>query len=423
MNENQLRTRLIWIFSSAVALVLLVVLLAVSLLFRRETHAQSRETFATLLFAVSDQIRDDPVISHSTLRDLEQKNHLLLSISDNGKNLLYNNSDSDEKKALLESVQDHASADGYDILTLPLTVVRRTSPTYSMFIKGTHYLGAVCILPQSHGYCTVTMVQEVSSLQKGTVALLISGYIVSLLLVCIVGIRLIDRALLPAMESRKRQTQFIAAASHELRSPLAVITANAADICQGTDASREAAAAIAQESMRMSRLISDMLLLAGMDAKNWPVTLSDTEVDTLLLNVYEAQLPVFARSGCILRLELPEAPLPHILADGDRLAQVLSILLDNALSYGITQEQRQVALSAEACAKQVRITVTDHGIGMTQEQKALAFERFYRGDASRSNKQHFGLGLSIACELIRLQSGRLYVEDTPGGGCTFRIVI
>ena len=66
--------------------------------------------------------------------------------------------------------------------------------------------------------------------------------------------------------------------------------------------------------------------------------------------------------------------------------------------------------------------MTDHGTGLTREQKARVFDRFYRADESRKEKQHFGLGLSIASELVALNNGSLHVTDTPGGGCTFCIV-
>ena len=102
-----------------------------------------------------------------------------------------------------------------------------------------------------------------------------------------IGARLIDRALLPAFESRKRQKQFVAAASHELRSPLAVIAANAA-LLPGRDSGGNAAEVIERECARMSRLIGDLLLLASADADSWAVALEPLELDTLLLNLYES---------------------------------------------------------------------------------------------------------------------------------------
>ncbi len=423
MEEQRLRAHLIRIYCITVAAVLFAVLFTMALLFYRDAAARDRETFSTLLFAVSDQLRMNESVSHARLRELEHENLVLLSLRDNGAKLLYNSGDGAERLALFAQAELRARTDGYDVAMLPLTTERRVSPTYTFSVDGVRYLGAVSILPLPEGYRTVTMVRRVSSLHGGKMALLFAGYVAGVCLLSVAGAQLIDRALLPAVESRKRQTQFVAAASHELRSPLAVISANAAAVTENVRAPAEAAAVIESECARMSRLIGDMLLLASADAGSWPVSLVETEMDTVLLNVYEAQAPLFFSRGCTLTLTLPEEPLPRITADAERLSEVLIILLDNALSYGVTQTCRTVALAAKRSGKGVTVTVCDHGPGLTNEQKAQVFERFYRGDGSRREKQHVGLGLSIATELVRLQNGRLTVEDTPGGGCTFRITL
>ena len=421
MDEKRLRAHLNRIYCVTAAAVLFVLLFAAALLFLRDADAKDRESFSALLFSVSDQLRTGTAVSHTRLRELESKNGLLLSLTDNGYALLYNSSDDAEKTALFSEAEQLARKDGYDIRMLPLTTERRTSPIYAFSNGGVHCLGAVSILPQQNGYRTVTMVRPSSALGAGKIALLVIGYLISLAALCVLGVRLIDRALLPAVKSRQRQAEFIAAASHELRSPLAVIAANASCLAQRGDL-REVSA-IEAECARMSHLIGDMLLLASADAKSWKTALSPVETDTLLLNVYEKHLPVFARRGCTLTLSLPEEPLPPVTTDAERLEQVLGILLDNALSYGMTEENRTAELSACAHGRGVAVTVCDHGVGLTDEQKTHAFERFYRGDASRKDKQHFGLGLSVAQELAQLLSAKLNISDTPGGGCTFRILL
>jgi len=260
--------------------------------------------------------------------------------------------------------------------------------------------------------------------QQGTGALLLlpllAAYLLGVLLLGGVGVRLIDRALQPAVESRKRQTQFIAAASHELRSPLAVIGANLAVLPQDA---RESAAGIviAKECGRMSRLVGDLLLLASADAGVWSVSMELLDVDTLLLDVYEAYAPLYQKGGASLRLNLPEECLPKIKCDAGRLREVLGILLENALAYGVSQQGGAVELEAVRAGKRVSLRVADHGPGLTREQKTRVFERFYRADDSRKDKQHFGLGLSVAAELVRCVGGTIEVRDTPGGGCTFLV--
>ena len=429
MEERRLYNRLIRLYGVTVAAVLLMVFFAVGVLLDWDARTKNRETFSTLLAALSDQLYRNSYVSHSQLRAMERKNRLLLSIGDNGTGLLYNTGDGAEKRAAFAVVEELALADGYDTGAVPLTTQRRTSPVYAFRERGASYLGAVSILPLSGGYRTVTMVQRVFPLPLWKLALLAGGYLGSALLLCWAGRGLIQRALLPAAESRRRQTRFIAAASHELRSPLTVISMNAAAIranaagAEEPAPAAEAAAVIERESGRMSRLIADMLLLAAADDRSWPVSLVPLEADTVLMNVYETYGPVLYAEKRTLSRRLPDAPLPRALGDPGRLAQVLGILLDNALSYGVTEDRPAVELAAFSAGRDVCLTVADHGPGLSVEQKAQVFERFYRGDGARRDKQHFGLGLSIALELVRLQNGRLTPEDTPGGGCTFRVSI
>ena len=76
-------------------------------------------------------------------------------------------------------------------------------------------------------------------------------------------------------------------------------------------------------------------------------------------------------------------------------------------------------MKADCCSGSVCVSVTDYGVGIPDDNKLQIFDRFYRGDRSRSHKEHFGLGLSIAAELANAQGLDLDVQDTPGGGCTF----
>ena len=230
------------------------------------------------------------------------------------------------------------------------------------------------------------------------------------------------KLLRPLEESQRRQTQFVAAASHELRTPLAVILSCAsASRCGNEEERAHFLDSIQSEGMRMSGLIDDMLLLSGMEAHTWSVEMRPTELDTLLLEAFEAFEPVAAEKPVRLAIELPQEALPPCSCDPGRIRQVLSILLHNAVSY--TPAQGLIRLSLENKKKTFRIQVADNGIGIPEEEKSRIFERFYRADPSRSRKGHFGLGLAIASEIIKAHQGQILVGDTPGGGSTFTIVL
>lgn len=423
MEERKLRAHLIRIYVVTIALILAGILVAILMLSVRDLEQKSEYSFSTLMTALGDELQTDNVVRHSELRQMEQENHLLIRVGDNGKTLLYNSMDSNEKGDLLAKAENAAREVGYDTQSLPLTNARRTSPILNISEDGTRYLGAVCVIPLAKGYRTLTVVQQQEATISGSILLYSVLFIGGVLLFGGVGVLLIDRALLPALESRKRQKQFIAAASHELRSPLAVISANAETLSPDTREAEVAVGIITAECARMSRLIGDLLLLASADAESWAMTAEPLELDTLLMNVYESYAPLYQKSGCSLSLLLPEEELPQIRGDGGRIQQVLGILLENALSYGMTQENRSVTLSVAPLRQRVCISVIDHGVGLTAEQKARVFDRFYRADTARKEKQHFGLGLSIAKELVSLHKGSLDVQDTPGGGCTFRVLL
>lgn len=226
------------------------------------------------------------------------------------------------------------------------------------------------------------------------------------------------KMLRPIQENQRRQTEFIAAASHELRTPLAAIL-SAVSAMQRSEPAQQAQFShmIQKEGSRMSRLIGDMLTLAGSDSKSWDIRLADVELDMLLLDVYEVYEPHIQAKGLNLILHLPDADVPTVQVDKDRIAQVITILLDNAQAY--TPAPGCIRLGLKAARGAVQITVSDTGPGVPDDRKELIFQRFYQGEQSRSNRSHFGLGLSIAAEIARRHRGRIWVEDAPEGGAKF----
>ena len=129
----------------------------------------------------------------------------------------------------------------------------------------------------------------------------------------------------------------------------------------------------------------------------------------------------FMEEETLLLLALPEEPLPPVYADPELCLQIFTILLDNAIAYGLKDTGR-IILSAGRAQSLTTVCVTDFGPGIGEEDKALIFDPFYRQDKSRNVKAHFGLGLSIAARLAGLQDVSLNVRDTEGGGSTFEVV-
>ena len=228
------------------------------------------------------------------------------------------------------------------------------------------------------------------------------------------------KAIVPVQESMERQEQFVAAASHELRSPLTAIRTGLS-LLQVVPESERHLMLMCREAERMSRLIDELLILAGSGSLRRNFRPEPIEPDTLLIDFADTMLPQARSRGVHLELELPEDAVPAIRVDADRVRQMLTILTDNALRYA--PEGSTVTLKLEAAGEGCRFYVSDHGPGIPDSEKQRIFDRFYRGSASRSDPEHFGLGLSVALELAKVHGGEVTVSDTPGGGATFTICL
>ena len=226
------------------------------------------------------------------------------------------------------------------------------------------------------------------------------------------------KAIIPVQESMERQEQFVAAASHELRSPLTSIRTGLS-LLGVEPGSERPLKLMAREAERMSRLIDELLILAGGGSLRRNFRPESIEPDTLLIDFADTMLAQAGKHGVHLELELPEDTVPAIRADGDRVRQMLTILTDNALRYAPAGST--VTLKLESAGEGCRFLVIDRGPGIPDSEKKRIFDRFYRGSASRSDPDHFGLGLSVALELAGVHGGHVTATDTPGGGATFTI--
>ncbi len=228
------------------------------------------------------------------------------------------------------------------------------------------------------------------------------------------------RILRPIEENKRKQAEFIAAASHELRTPLAGILSAAEAMEKGTKEDRKRfSGIIRQEGQRMTRLIGDMLTMASSESGKWVIAPRPTELDMLLLSVYEIFASRVKEKGLKLCISLPEADVPSLEIDPERLEQVLGILMENAMAY--TPAPGTIALSLSVMEKKIRLTVPDSGPGIPDEEKKRIFDRFYRRERGRSDPSHFELGLSIASELLHRMDGSLWVENSSLGGAAFHI--
>lgn len=226
----------------------------------------------------------------------------------------------------------------------------------------------------------------------------------------------------PTEAAIQSQKDFIAAVSHECKAPLAAILSSAemiAAIPDTPDTVKDHIHVIDLEVSRMSRLIGDLLLLSSIDAGNWSFRMEEINIDTLLINLYTKYEQICKKKNILLQLNIPDECYPPFYSDEDRLNQIISIFLDNAVSY--SPSESEISLNASAGKNELIITIIDHGIGISDKDKPFIFNRFFQCDKSRTQREHFGLGLSIANELVNKLDGKIQLFDTAGGGCTFKI--
>ncbi len=289
-----------------------------------------------------------------------------------------------------------------------------------------YYAIPATVSTQSGDSLSLTLVypkRSVLSLFLHQAPLYVGIWLISFVVILFVSRFLLKKAFAPSEQMIKSQKDFVAAASHELKAPLAVIMANAEALqeIQSHDSNGPQAQTcldvIDAECGRMSRLVRDMLLLAASDADKWTIRKSEINVDTLLITLYESYEPVCISKKIRLDLNLSEETYPVISSDRERLFQILSIFLDNAVCY--SPEGSSIQIQTSLKEKELIFSVSDHGKGIPAEDKPFIFDRFYRGDKSRTDKSHFGLGLSIAKELAKMLGGEIDFHDTEGGGSTF----
>lgn len=218
-----------------------------------------------------------------------------------------------------------------------------------------------------------------------------------------------------------RLRQFVADASHELKTPVAAIRGYselflAGGVPDGEPAER-AMQRIQTESRRMGTLIEELLLLTRLD-QDQALRLAPTDLSALVHESLEAFAVIHPDR------EFEQDVPPHVIVLGDavRLRQVVDNLIGNATAH--TPEGTSVEVRVSVQGDAARLLVIDHGPGIPRDQREAVFGRFSRLDDSRTRATGgVGLGLSIVAAIVRAHAGRVFIDDTPGGGATFVVEI
>lgn len=425
---KRLHRHLTLLFTIATGLILSLVLGTTYFYQFTQNQSHTNSSFRNQFLDLTNKLEQDSSFSDTWLARLESDGQLIIHIEENGDPLFFPGSWSPEtdRETLVEMAKKEALKEKVDTSRSPFSFSLLSSSVFSL--EGKYhdtYIGSVVVLSTEQGFRSMvlladTTVQTNSYIFQGLFFLGLE--IIGVIALFLVSRFVVGRAVKPVAEYHRKQTEFVAAASHELRSPLAVIQTCAMAITTMPEQAPQMALSIQRESKRAGNLIKNLLLLASADSGTLQAQLESVEADTLLLQLYEAYEPLCQDKGINLKLKLPEDILPEVYGTKHWIYQIISIFVDNAITYGcmMTDDKKsEIIINAKFTKKEVLLSVADHGTGIPTEYKSQVFNRFYQTDPSRKDKEHFGLGLSIANTLAKQMKAHLTVEDTAGGGTTF----
>lgn len=411
---KQLKRRLLFITMGCFTVILAALIGFIAIVPSREKNAQIR----TALESYWQQERTKPneiLADPSNLPDLPTIHDAPISLApqytdmfrDFGGNVIAISTDSSNIMSYWSSNRN----DYYDDDTIK-TIVSLIKENNAEFdnVEGYYFLRHKT--PTGFSY---TVLDDSSSVIEGrrTTMWAAIGCIAAWIFLFMLSLKLVGMMTRPIQEAFDRQNRFIADAGHELKTPIAVIQANA-DVLENEQGNSKWLSYIKMETHRMDGLVKDLMFLTSMEEvskTNEAVNLSST--------VEGAALP-FEALAFEKRMSLEAAVQPNVTVKGNsfQLEKLVSILLSNAVKYG--KEGGSISVSLCDKHKNAVLKIRNTGVGIQACDKERIFERFYRVDKARSRADgSYGLGLAMAKEISDIHNGKLSVESEYGNWIEF----
>lgn len=218
----------------------------------------------------------------------------------------------------------------------------------------------------------------------------------------------------------KIRRDFVSNVSHELRTPLASLKALVETLHDGALEDPPAAVhflgRMEVEVDKMTQMVEELLELSRIESGQFPLRQADTTIEEIVLPSLERLMPQAQRAEIEIEIDLP-ADLPHVLADVERMHQVMINIVHNAIKF--TPAGGKITVAAQATAnQQIAVSVKDTGVGIPERDLPRIFERFFKTDRARSGGGT-GLGLAISKHIVQAHQGKIWVESVEGKGSTF----
>ncbi len=406
---GKLRRRLTLTYTLVLAglsvLTAVILLVAITLNLERENND-------TLKISTT-QLANAYELSESDLQSPELEN-LLNGLSDNATD--YRVWDSKAQLVLKsdESVLDDETA---SFLVKKFYATNNDTAEITDFDRGTESFKVCTNGFVSGGKLTTVMLTKNMSSQRYlleeplliVIAVIITGLIISVFL----GNLLARKALEPVKKSYEQQRNFLADASHELRTPVAVVLANLE--AAGTDNGPWISNAY-DETKKIKRVVEDLLFLAKADAGETVSDFEPVDLSYLVLGVTEKLEPLARQKNLDFFVNI-DAAEQYVFADAKRIEEALTVFIDNAIKY---TDSGSVSVKLLSDTDSVRVIIDDTGVGIAKEDYERIYERFYRAGQTR-DKSGTGLGLAIARYILNEHKAGIKLKSEPGEGSSFTL--
>jgi Signal transduction histidine kinase len=259
---------------------------------------------------------------------------------------------------------------------------------------------------------------SVTSLNKLAIILVSVGFVL-LVAIYFISLYFTNNAIQPIQKVWKKQRQFIADASHEFKTPIAIINANYDCLLLNEEDSfkkqKKWINNIKSETNRMNKLVTDLLYLARIDDSNMEIEYKDFNISDIVQSCVLANEVIVHEKGLKMSSNIEEDLF--IFGDIEKIKQVIMILIDNATKYNNEVGHINIYLKKEN--KKAILKIENTSIGIAENELPKIFDRFYRVNEARTSDESYGLGLSIAKEIITKMNGKIKVESNMNELTTF----
>ena len=237
----------------------------------------------------------------------------------------------------------------------------------------------------------------------------------------LISIYFAKRAIKGIEEAWDKQKQFVADASHEFKTPIAVINANAdALLLEEKRKNKKWIEYIKAETNRMNRLVTDLLYLATTENMDIEFESVPFNISEIVNNIILSMEAVIYEKKLVLNQNIEEDL--YFKGDASKIEQIMIILIDNAIKY--TDEAGKIKIDLKRNNKTIEFSVENTGVGIEKENLSKVFDRFYRKDTARTGTDNsYGLGLPIAKAVVERMGGKITVDSTPNKRTKFTIIL